>query len=55
MGDPIIRIDNLRKSFGTLTVIDGLSFDVHKGEKLALIGPSGSGKTTILRLSLIHI
>ena len=50
MGDPIIRIDNLRKSFGTLTVIDGLSFDVHKGEKLALIGPSGSGKTTILRI-----
>lgn len=50
MDQPIIRIQNLRKSFGTLTVIDGLNFDVMKGEKLALIGPSGSGKTTILRI-----
>jgi len=50
LDQPIIRIQNLQKSFGTLTVIDGLSFDVMKGEKLALIGPSGSGKTTILRI-----
>ncbi|WP_295045898.1 ectoine/hydroxyectoine ABC transporter ATP-binding protein EhuA [uncultured Paracoccus sp.] len=50
MNQPIIRIQNLQKSFGTLKVIDGLSFDVMKGEKLALIGPSGSGKTTILRI-----
>ena len=50
MDQPIIRIQNLEKSFGTLRVIDGLNFDVAKGEKLALIGPSGSGKTTILRI-----
>lgn len=50
MDQPIISIQNLQKSFGTLRVIDGLSFDVMKGEKLALIGPSGSGKTTILRI-----
>ena len=50
MDQPIIRIQNLQKSFGSLTVIDGLNFDVMKGEKLALIGPSGSGKTTILRI-----
>ena len=50
MDQPIIRVDGLKKSFGKLTVIDGLSFDVSKGEKLALIGPSGSGKTTILRI-----
>ena len=50
MDQPIIRIQNLQKSFGSLTVIDGLGFDVMKGEKLALIGPSGSGKTTILRI-----
>lgn len=50
LDEPIIRIDNLEKSFGRLKVIDGLSFDVRKGEKLALIGPSGSGKTTILRI-----
>ncbi|MGO4624167.1 ectoine/hydroxyectoine ABC transporter ATP-binding protein EhuA [Ensifer sp. 2YAB10] len=50
MAAPIIRIDNITKRYGPLTVIDGLSMDVLPGEKLALIGPSGSGKTTILRI-----
>ena len=50
MVEPIIQIDKLDKSFGPLKVLDGLSFDVMPGEKLALIGPSGSGKTTILRI-----
>jgi polar amino acid transport system ATP-binding protein len=45
----IITVENLKKSFGTLDVIKGISFSVQKGEVLGIIGPSGSGKSTILR------
>jgi polar amino acid transport system ATP-binding protein len=47
--EEIISIENLKKSFGGLDVIKGISFSVHKGEVLGIIGPSGSGKSTILR------
>lgn len=47
--EEIITIENLRKSFGDLEIIKGISFSVHKGEVLGIIGPSGSGKSTILR------
>ena len=45
----ILTIENLKKSFGELEIIKGISFSVHKGEVLGIIGPSGSGKSTILR------
>ncbi|UER54576.1 ectoine/hydroxyectoine ABC transporter ATP-binding protein EhuA [Kineosporiaceae bacterium SCSIO 59966] len=49
-GTPVITFDDVVKRFGRTTVLDGLNFQVDKGERVTLIGPSGSGKTTILRL-----
>lgn len=48
-GVPMIRVSDVHKSFGDLKVLDGMSFDVTRGEVLAIIGPSGSGKSTMLR------
>ncbi|MCL6576419.1 amino acid ABC transporter ATP-binding protein [Kyrpidia sp.] len=47
--EPIIRIENLHKSFGHLEVLKGIDLTIHKGEVVALIGASGSGKSTLLR------
>lgn len=44
-----LEVKNLKKSFGELAVLDGVSFTVDKGETVAVIGPSGSGKSTMLR------
>ena len=47
--DVILSVKNISKSFGDLQVLKKISFDIHKGEKIAILGPSGSGKSTILR------
>jgi len=47
--EALLRIVDLYKRFGDLEVLAGLSLDVARGEKVAIIGPSGSGKTTLLR------
>ncbi|MBC7674518.1 MAG: ATP-binding cassette domain-containing protein, partial [Rhodoferax sp.] len=44
-----IRIDGLRKSFGTLEVLKGVSMTARVGDVVAIIGGSGSGKSTMLR------
>jgi octopine/nopaline transport system ATP-binding protein len=48
-GVPAIRVVGLRKNFGPLEVLKGVSFDVHKGHVVCMIGASGSGKSTLLR------
>lgn len=45
----MIKVRNLKKSFGDLKVLDGISFDLQDGKVLAVIGPSGTGKSTLLR------
>lgn len=45
----MLKISNLNKSFGNLEVLKNISFEVSKGEIIAIIGPSGTGKSTLLR------
>ncbi|HSO69560.1 MAG TPA: amino acid ABC transporter ATP-binding protein [Arachnia sp.] len=46
---PLLEVEDLRKSFGTLEVLKGLDVSIREGEVVTVIGPSGSGKSTFLR------
>ena len=48
-GEPLIRVQDLGKSFGSIDVLKGITVDIYKGDVVFVVGPSGSGKSTFLR------
>ena len=49
-GNDVLRVEDLSKTFGSLTLFEHLSFELKKGEHVAIIGDNGTGKTTILKI-----
>ncbi len=49
-GNDVLSVEGLAKSFGSLRLFENLSFDIKRGERVALIGQNGTGKTTILKI-----
>lgn len=52
MTQPVIRTQNLERTFGSVRAVDGISFEVPRGIVFGFLGPNGSGKTTTIRLLL---
>lgn len=50
MTENVIEVHDLRKAYGAFTAVDGISFDIHRGETFALLGPNGAGKSTTIEI-----
>jgi branched-chain amino acid transport system ATP-binding protein len=50
MGQAILKVQRLEKSFGGIKAVDAISFDVYEGDTVGIIGPNGAGKTTVFNL-----
>ena len=48
--EAVIKINELRKSYGDILAVDSVSYQVHRGEMFGLVGPDGAGKTTTMRM-----
>ncbi|WP_264317147.1 MULTISPECIES: ABC transporter ATP-binding protein [Pseudomonas] len=54
--DPVLQVKHIRKSFGNLEVLKGISLDAHEGDVVSILGASGSGKSTFLRcINLLEV
>jgi ABC-2 type transport system ATP-binding protein len=49
-GIPVVRVEDLRKSYGSLEAVRGISFQIERGEVFGLLGPNGAGKTTTIEI-----
>ncbi|GLX01269.1 macrolide export ATP-binding/permease protein MacB [Microtetraspora sp. NBRC 16547] len=49
-GEPVIRVEGLRKEYGSAAALDGVSLEIRAGESVAVMGPSGCGKSTLLNM-----
>lgn len=52
MTDSVITLSSLRKSYGPVTAVDGLSLQIARGQRVAILGPNGAGKSTLLNMVL---
>jgi ABC-2 type transport system ATP-binding protein len=52
MGEPVLRLEELRKKYGETVALDGVSFQVEAGQMFGFVGPNGAGKTTLMRIVL---
>ncbi len=50
VSDVLVRVRDLRKSYGSIRALDGISFEVARGDILGFLGPNGAGKTTAMKL-----
>ena len=50
MNDPVISVSDLRMRYGTHDVLEGVEFEVRRGEVICLLGPNGAGKTTTIEI-----
>lgn len=49
-GNNVVSLENIQKSYGSEVVLQGISTQVRRGERIALVGPNGSGKSTLLKI-----
>jgi ABC-2 type transport system ATP-binding protein len=48
--EPVVSVTDLRKNYGSFTALDGVSFEIERGETFALLGPNGAGKSTTIEI-----